>query len=193
MILTDDLEITAPDDLITAGVSYGEPTQDDWQLLYHNNSRALYRFILRLTLGNRAAAEDHLQETFLRAWRWVRQHPTDLTTIRPWLFTVARRIVIDAARARRARPTEVIFEDAVQRARGDHAEQLVLAQSVRHALLSLTTEHRAALVEVYYHQRTVKEAAAILGIPEGTVKSRVYYALRALRATGLGDEAASNG
>jgi DNA-directed RNA polymerase specialized sigma24 family protein len=98
MILIADLQ-PSPVRLMTAGVPHNEPTLDDWRQLYRNNARPLYRYLLRLTFGNREEAEDHLQETFLRAWRWVRQNPADLTTIRPWLFTVARHIVIDAARA----------------------------------------------------------------------------------------------
>jgi RNA polymerase sigma-70 factor (ECF subfamily) len=190
MIATLERNATAPHDLMVVDVPHGEPTADEWQLTYRNNARPLYRYLLRLTYGNREEAEDHLQETFLRAWRWVRQHPADLTTIRPWLFTVARRIVIDAARSRKIRPTEVIFDEACQRAAANDVESFVLAESVRHALQSLSADHREAVVELFYHQRTAKEAAAILGIPEGTVKSRVHYALRALRAAGLGDDLA---
>jgi RNA polymerase sigma-70 factor, ECF subfamily len=59
--------------------------------IYQMHAGALFRFLLRLTDGNRGEAEDHLQETFLRAWRAVQRQPLDLKTIRPWLFTVARR------------------------------------------------------------------------------------------------------
>jgi RNA polymerase sigma-70 factor (ECF subfamily) len=122
----------------------------------------------------------------------VQQHPADLTTLRPCLFTVARRIVIDASRSRRVRPTEVLFDDATPHTTTNDVELFVLGESVRHALQSLSSDHRAALVELFYYQHTAKEAAGILGIPEGTVKSRVHYALRALRAAGLGDDPASN-
>jgi RNA polymerase sigma-70 factor (ECF subfamily) len=192
MIQTTDLRPTAPDNLITADAPHDEPTADEWQQMYRTNARPLYRYILRLTFGNREEAEDHLQETFLRAWRWVQQHPSDLTTLRPWLFTVARRIVIDASRSRRVRPTEVLFDDAAPHTTTNDIELFVLADSVRHALQSLSSDHQAAIVELFYHQHTAKEAAGILGIPEGTVKSRVHYALRALRAAGLGDNPASN-
>jgi RNA polymerase sigma-70 factor, ECF subfamily len=189
MIPTRDETATPDDDLVTADVPHGEPAVDDWGLLYRANARPLYRYLLRLTLGNREEAEDHLQETFLRAWRWLQQNPADLTTIRPWLFTVARRIVIDAARSRRVRPTEVILDDATpQRETSNDIELFVLAQSVRQALRTLSSDHQAALVELFYHDHTAKEAAGILGIPEGTVKSRAHYALRALRAAGLRDD-----
>ncbi|HEY2794021.1 MAG TPA: sigma-70 family RNA polymerase sigma factor [Micromonosporaceae bacterium] len=191
MIMTLEPTTVAPGEPATAGESCSVPSLDDWQLMYRTNAGPLHRYLMRLTLGNREEAEDHLQETFLRAWRWVQQHPTDLTTIRPWLYTVARRIVIDAARSRKVRPTEVLFDEATQRATGNDVDRFVLVQSVRDALRSLTPEHRAALVELFYRQHTAKEAAEILGIPEGTVKSRVHYALRALRAEGLGDVCAS--
>jgi RNA polymerase sigma-70 factor, ECF subfamily len=165
------------------------PTSAEWMQMYHTNSRPLLCFLLRLTVGNRMDAEDYLQETFLRAWRLVCEHPTDLATIRPWLFTVARNIAIDAARARRARPTEVLFEYAPAAAEtSNEIECFALAHSVRDALRSLSADHRAALVELYYHEHTAKEAGSILGIPEGTVKSRAHYALRALSDAGLGDE-----
>jgi RNA polymerase sigma-70 factor (ECF subfamily) len=161
-------------------------TDEAWDLLYRANAQPLYRYLLRLTLGDHDQAEDHLQETFLRAWRWLQDHPLDPTTIRPWLFTVARRIVIDAARSRQVRPTEVILDDASTLAGTDNdIERFVQAHVVRGALRTLSPKHRAALVELFYHERTAQEAADILGIPEGTVKSRAHYALRALRAAAL--------
>ncbi len=156
--------------------------EEDWTLVYQTYARPIYRFLLKLNLGNQREAEDHLQETFLRVWRWLQIHPLDLDGIRGWLHAVARRIVIDALRARAARPIEVIVDDLNHFAGANNAvEDVDRAQVVRQAMLSLTEEHRAALIEIYYRERTAKEAAAILGIPEGTVKSRAHYALRALR------------
>jgi RNA polymerase sigma-70 factor, ECF subfamily len=154
----------------------------DWARLYQLHAGALFRFLLRLTGGNRGEAEDHLQETFLRAWRAVTRQPLDLETIRPWLFTVARRIAIDATRAKQIRPTEVIVAELARVAGADNEiERLVQVEAVRGALLSLREEHRSALIELFYNERTAKEAASVLGVPEGTVKSRVHYGLQALR------------
>ncbi|WP_244200517.1 sigma-70 family RNA polymerase sigma factor [Micromonospora arborensis] len=153
------------------------------QALHADHAEPLSRFLLRLTWGERHLAEDLLQDTMLQAWRHLDRLPTEPEAVRRWLFTVARRIAIDAARARQARPTEVGIADITQLPEGaDTAEGVVAAQTVRRALPKLTPAHRAVLIELYFLGRSTDEAAARLGIPEGTVKSRAFYALRALRA-----------
>ncbi|MGH3473508.1 MAG: sigma-70 family RNA polymerase sigma factor [Aeromicrobium sp.] len=148
--------------------------------LYEQHGRSLLAYATRLT-GDRAAAEDVVQETLLRAWK----HADDLVegkgSVRGWLLTVARNIVTDRARARAARPTEVTA--AVDRSHGgDHAEAVVNTMVVLDALDQVSPEHREVLVELYYRGRSVTETATTLGVPAGTVKSRSFYALRALRA-----------
>ncbi|MBO4207024.1 sigma-70 family RNA polymerase sigma factor [Micromonospora echinofusca] len=157
---------------------------DEWMTeLYVAHAEALRRFLRRLTLGDLQAAEDLLQETLLRAWRHLDQLPTDVASLRPWLFTVARRLAIDAARTRQVRPTEVGSVDLTWFAADDNGiDQVLAAETIRAALARLTEEHRRVLLEVYIQERSTREAAAILGIPEGTVKSRTHQALRALRA-----------
>jgi RNA polymerase sigma-70 factor, ECF subfamily len=150
--------------------------------LYDDHASALLGYVLRLVSGDRHRAEDVVQETLYRAW----QHPDALApergSVRPWLWTVARRIVLDGERARRARPREVADVDFPLGAVDDGVDRALAAQVVTDALASLTPEHRAALIETYYRGRSVAEAAATLGVPEGTVKSRTYYALRNLRS-----------
>ncbi|MFK0252833.1 sigma-70 family RNA polymerase sigma factor [Streptomyces sp. NPDC090445] len=150
--------------------------------LQHDHGRALFGFLLGLTGGDPQRAEDLVQETLVRAW----QHPEVLASghdsMRPWLFTVARRLAIDARRARLSRPQEVDAESLEQApAAEDAVAGSVIAIDVRRAVGSLGPEHRAVLMQVYFHDRSVAEAAAELGIPAGTVKSRTHYALRALR------------
>lgn len=153
------------------------------QELYEAHGGPLYRFILRLTLGERQAAEDLVQETLLRAWRKRDELTADVATLRPWLFTVARRLAIDAIRAKRARPPEVGVADMSDFTTGDDAiDRMLDTQVVRLAMQQLSPEHRGVLIEIYYRGRSVAEAATLLGIPEGTVKSRTYHGLRALRA-----------
>ena len=159
-----------------------QAAQERMRALYEAHAKALYRFLLRLTFGERQAAEDLLQETFLRAWRHLDGLNADVNTLRPWLFTVARRISIDSSRARLARPPESSALDMGALPAGDDAiERLVVAETVRQALSCLSPEHRGVIVEIYYHGRSAGETAALLGIPEGTVKSRTYHALRRLR------------
>ncbi len=153
--------------------------------LFEEHGRAVLAYATRLT-GDRAAAEDVTQETLLRAWR----HPESLLngkgSVRGWLLTVARNIITDRARARAARPAEVAETVFNQPVAEDHAEAVVDSVVVLEALGRLSEEHREVLVEIYFHGRSVNEAARVLGIPPGTVKSRSYYALRALRE-GFGD------
>lgn len=148
--------------------------------VYQEHGRALLAYATRLT-GDRAAAEDVVQETVVRAWR----HPEVLTngrgSTRGWLLTVARNIVTDRARARSARPREVAEAPGAVVAAGDHADQVVASVTVLRAMDTLSDDHRGVLEELYFHGRSLAEAASALGIPTGTVKSRSYYALRALR------------
>lgn len=148
--------------------------------LFEEHGRAVLAYATRLT-GDRAAAEDVMQETLLRAWR----HPESLLngkgSVRGWLLTVARNIVTDRARARAARPAEVAETPYSQPVEIDHADAVVDSVVVLEAMDRLSEDHREVLFEIYFHGRTVNEAAKMLGIPPGTVKSRSYYALRALR------------
>jgi RNA polymerase sigma-70 factor (ECF subfamily) len=168
----------------------GEPgAEDPFEVIYRLHGWPVYRFLLRLTLGDRRDAEDLLQETFFRAWRYLQDHTADVTHLRPWLYTVARRAAIDAGRARQARPAEVAITERNLRAACDDIERMLVMMTMRRGLRALTLDHRRVLVEVFYNGRTAREAAAALGIPEGTVKSRTHYALRALAlATGTGAE-----
>ncbi|MGI5239296.1 sigma-70 family RNA polymerase sigma factor [Dactylosporangium sp. CA-139066] len=157
---------------------------EEWMAgVYETHADALYRFLLRLTLGQAELAEDHLQETLLRAWRHRDTLSADIAEVRPWLFTVARRIAIDAARARVARPAEITGIDlAAHRADDDPIERAIARCDIRAALTELSPDHRQVLVELYLRGSSTTEAAATLGLHEGTVKSRTYYARRALRA-----------
>ena len=146
------------------------------------HARPLYRFLLKITFGDPREAEDLLQETLLRAWRYLQDHAADVTVLRPWLYTVARRAAIDAARARQARPPEVTADMAELSVGRDDVDRLLTGLTIRQALMSLTPDHRQVLYEIFYNDRTACEAARVLGIPEGTVKSRMFYALRALAA-----------
>jgi RNA polymerase sigma-70 factor (ECF subfamily) len=152
------------------------------RFLYQEHGQSVLAYATRLT-RDRAAAEDVLQETLLRAWR----HADDLRndskgSVRGWLLTVARNIVTDRARARAARPREVGEPVDVPAVERDHADRVVNSMAVLGAMDTLSQEHRDVLVEMYYRGRTVAEVAAALQIPQGTVKSRSYHALRALRA-----------
>jgi RNA polymerase sigma-70 factor (ECF subfamily) len=151
-------------------------------LLYEEHSEPLLMFVLRLTGGDRQRAEDVVQETLLRAWRNAhRLGAQGQSSLRPWLVTVARRIVIDDHRSGQARPSETYDRDLTTFAESDETERVLREMMVSDAMRTLSQPHREILVATYFRGRTVPEAAEELGLPLGTAKSRVYYALRALR------------
>jgi RNA polymerase sigma-70 factor (ECF subfamily) len=151
--------------------------------LYRQYRGPLLLFVLRLTAGDRQQAEDVVQETMVRAWREARRLDLSQPSLMPWLATVARRIVIDEQRRKRARPSEMGGAEVVESApaAADETEHLLRKVLVAEALQALSAAHREVLNETILRDRTVNQAAAVLGIPVGTVKSRVYYALKALR------------
>ncbi|MFF2567170.1 sigma-70 family RNA polymerase sigma factor [Streptomyces sp. NPDC058084] len=149
--------------------------------LQREHGQALLAFLLGLTQGDRQRAEDLAQETLVRAWLHPEAFDSSYESMRPWLFTVARRLAIDARRSRLSRPTEI--GDGMLACTADPAdttESADAALDVRAAVRGLSPEHRAVLVRLYFRGLTVNEAAADLGIPAGTVKSRSHYALRQL-------------
>jgi RNA polymerase sigma-70 factor (ECF subfamily) len=156
--------------------------------LWHEHGDVLRRFALKLTLGDWQRADEIVQETLLRAWRHPEIVGSGHTPIRSWLFTVTRHVAIDLWRARRrSEAFEENFDDrnAELPDPAEVIEQAVDAVDVRAALAQLSPEHRVVITEMYFHDHTAAETAEILGIPLGTVKSRSYYALRALRQTAI--------
>jgi RNA polymerase sigma-70 factor (ECF subfamily) len=130
------------------------------QQLYDLHAKPLYRFLLRLKFGDRLAAEDLLQETLLRAWKKIDGLNADVTTLRPWLLTVARRLAIDAARASQIRPTEVGSLDLANlAAAGDEGERVLSLQIIRQAMAGLSPEHREVIFEVYFGSRSSADTA----------------------------------
>lgn len=151
--------------------------------LVRDHGPALRRFLLRLTAGDQQLAEDIAQDALLRLWQRpdVLAHPSG--PIRPWLFTVARNLVIDHWRARKGRPRETADDGlAMIATTRDEISRTEQAQDMLRAMAGLKPEHRAVLREVYYRGLSIQDAARELGAPLGTTRSRVYYALRALRS-----------
>ena len=154
------------------------------RVLYDEHGPALWRYAMRLT-GDRAGAEDVVQETLLRAW----QHPEVLAdrerSPRAWLFTVARHMIIDERRSSRFR-NEVATLDTpgtVEHATPDEATPALDRLLIGDAMAQLSAEHRAVIRRSCYLGWSTSQIAEDLGIAEGTVKSRLHYAVRALRRT----------
>ncbi|QZT63371.1 sigma-70 family RNA polymerase sigma factor [Mycolicibacterium austroafricanum] len=159
-----------------------DPEAAMMRVLYDEHAAALWRYALRLT-GDRARAEDVVQETLLRAWR----HPEVTADVdrsaRAWLFTVARNMIIDERRSARFKNESRVADteyvpDSASPDEVDTALDRILLST---ALSQLSDEHRAVVRRAYYQGWTTGQIAADLNIPEGTVKSRLHYAVRALK------------
>jgi RNA polymerase sigma-70 factor, ECF subfamily len=144
---------------------------------YAAHAGELYGFAVR-SLEDRGLAEEAVQETFLRAWRAADRFDPDLGSLRTWLFAIMRNVVIDIGRARAARP--VVRTEPPEQAH-EPLEEMLLNWQIEEALRRIGEQHRRVLVETHLRGRPYGEVAAQLGVPEGTIKSRVYYGLRALR------------
>ena len=117
--------------------------------LYAEYAGPLLEYVERLLGGDRFQAEDVVQETLMRAWRNADALATE--TARPWLFTVARRLVIDRYRGTRRRPPSVASEAAIEALPApDELEGALLAWEVAEALRSLSPDHRRVLLEIHY-------------------------------------------
>lgn len=148
--------------------------------LYKDNGTFILGYVTGL-LRDRYLAEDVVQETMLRAWRHFAGFIPEKGSVRGWLMRVAHNIAMDKMRMRQSRPAEVAQYDSSLALVEDHADSVVTAVQVRAALERLSPAHRAVVEQVYLNGCTAREAAERLGIPEGTVFSRAFYALRQLR------------
>lgn len=149
--------------------------------VYEAHAPELLRFATR-ALGDAGLAEDVVQEAFVRAWRASSRYDPQRASQRTWLFAILRNAVIDAARARRSRPPLATGDEPDGGLPDvDAFDAVLVAWQVEAALATLAADQRHALVEVHWRGRPYAEVAAEIGVPEGTMKSRVYYGLRAMR------------
>ena len=160
------------------------PAAEAVRSLYDEHAAALWRYAMRLT-GDHARAEDIVQETLLRAWQHPEVTDDDARPARAWLFTVARNMIIDERRSSRFR-NEVSSLDgsaAPEQASPDEVNSALDRMLIGEALDQLSPDHRAVIRRSYYLGWTTTQIADDLGIAEGTVKSRLHYAVRAMRLT----------
>ena len=158
-----------------------QPLADEaLRAVYEAHGPELYRFARR-SLGDPGLAEEAVQEAFVRAWRASSSYDPARSSQRTWLFAILRNVVIDLARARRVRPPLANGAAHGVASSDDDIDRVLTTWQVEAALALLDVDHRRVLVEVHWRGRPYAEVAHDLGVPTGTVKSRVYYGLRALR------------
>ena len=149
--------------------------------LYTEHYAVLLGFISRY-VHDRHKAEDLVQETLLRAWRNIDRLDTEPGRTRSYLLAIGRNVVTNAWRAEQRRPRLVTDEAGVAAApSADNVDQLVEGWLIGEALKRISRDHQAVVRTIYYEGQSVADAARQLSVPEGTIKSRAYYAVRALR------------
>ncbi len=153
------------------------------QPLFGRHRVPLYRWLLRL-VGGEALAEDLLSDVFLDVWRQAAAFEAR-SSVSTWLLAIARH---KALSARRRRPDAELDEEIASSVAdpADDPERVLQkknrAEVLRRSLTRLSPEHGEVIDLVYYHGKSVKEVAEIIGIAEATVKTRMFYARKKLAA-----------
>ena len=147
--------------------------------LYRRYAGRLYRFGIQL-LGDSGLAEELVQECFLRLWRTAGRFDISRGTVAAYLFVMARSIAADLRKRPSSRPLAPVEEEQVP-ARPDDADRIVASLAVQDALDSLSTAHREVLLLVHREGLTQTQIAERLDVPLGTVKTRMFHGLRALK------------
>jgi RNA polymerase sigma-70 factor, ECF subfamily len=170
---------TSSDEALIARIAGGDRLA--MQVLFARHHVRVYRFVLRL-VRNEATAEDLISDVFLDVWRQAGKFE-GRSAVSTWMLSIAR---FKALSALRRRPEQELDDETAQ-AIEDHADdpEVALAKKdkgsvLRQCLTRLSEEHRAIVDLVYYHEKSVEEVARIVGIPEATVKTRMFYARKKL-------------
>lgn len=130
-------------------------------------------------LRDRPLAEDCVQETFLRAWRARSGFDPARGSVRTWLFAIERRVILDVYRARQRTPV-LVPTDQVPEVPAEETDPLERLRIVE-ALARVSPEQREAVVAVHLTGLTYQEFSDASGVPVATLRTRVFYALRAMR------------
>jgi RNA polymerase sigma-70 factor, ECF subfamily len=176
------------DAALISGIAAGD--QRAMHSLYARHSVRVHRFVLRLT-NNSSLAEDLVSEVFIDVWRGARGFKAK-SQVSTWLLAIARNKALSAMRVR----LDEQLDDEMATAIADPADDAETAVNkrdrntiVQHCLSQRSPLHREVIDLVYYHQKSIDEVARIVGAPENTVKTRMFYARRRmknlLKAAGL--------
>ena len=170
---------TSSDDMLVARI--GEGDRLAMQTLFARHRTPVYRWLLRF-VGNETLAEDLVSDVFLDVWRQASRFE-GRSSVSTWLIAIARFKAISARRRR----TDAELDESVESTVADTADDPAVVlekknrdEMLRAALTRLSAEHKEIIDLVYYHEKSVDECAQIIGVPSGTVKTRMFYARRKL-------------
>jgi RNA polymerase sigma-70 factor (ECF subfamily) len=167
------------DEMLVARIAGGDRLA--MQTLFARHRTPVYRWLLRL-VGNETVAEDLLSDVFLDVWRQAGRFQAR-SAVSTWLLAIARFKALSARRTRKDAELDETIEATVADTADDPEVMLAKKhrdQVVREAINELSPEHKEIIDLVYYHEKSVDECAQILGVPSGTVKTRMFYARKKL-------------
>jgi len=167
------------DEALMARIAAGD--RDAMRALYVRHHMRVHRFVLRL-VRNQTVAEDVISETFLDVWRQAGRFE-GRSAVSTWLLAIARFKALSILRRKKE---DALDEDGITALVDPVDNPEVAAQKrdtgqiLRQCLTALSRDHREIIDLVYYHEKSVEEVAKIVGIPEATVKTRMFYARKRL-------------
>jgi RNA polymerase sigma-70 factor, ECF subfamily len=167
------------DELLIGRIARGDRLA--MQVLFARHHVRIYRFVLRL-MRDEMAAEDVISEVFLDVWRQASRFE-GRSAVSTWLIAIARFKALSMLRKRREEGLDDEVAEAIEEPAdnpGQAFEKRDKGEKLRQCLAALSREHREVIDLVYYHEKSVEEAAQIIGIPENTVKTRMFYARKKL-------------
>jgi len=167
------------DDMLLESIADGDRTA--MHTLYARHNVRVYRFILRI-VRDTTIAEDLVSQVFLDVWRTAKQFE-GRSQVSTWLLSIARFKALTALRQRRF---EDIDQDEVREIADDSdtpetsLERSTTSAILRACVAKLSPAHREIITLIYYHEKSVEEVGQIIGIPQSTVKTRMFYARKHL-------------
>jgi RNA polymerase sigma-70 factor (ECF subfamily) len=167
------------DELLIGRIARGDRLA--MQVLFARHHVRIYRFVLRL-IRDEMAAEDVISEVFLDVWRQASRFE-GRSAVSTWLIAIARFKALSMLRKRREDGLDDEMVEQIEEPSDDPGlatEKRDKGAKLRQCLAALSPEHREVIDLVYYHEKSVEEAAQIIGIPENTVKTRMFYARKKL-------------
>lgn len=170
---------TADDQVLVATARDGD--LDAFEMLVRRHTQAVYAHALRF-FGDPTAAEDVVQEVFIKVYRSLDTFD-ERARFSTWLYRITRNACLDQVRAGRRRPVPVDPLQVAATAPGDMSDAVALSASLEQAIRALAPEDRDAFSAIGIFEMSYPEAAEALGVPVGTVKSRVFRARRSIAAT----------